>query len=692
MYPGDPGPFGNECAGTVTAVGDGVEHLAVGDHVVGLLAGSFASHVTGSAAFLARRPAALTAEQAVTVPIAYVTAFFALHHLGRLRAGERVLIHSAAGGVGLAAVHLARLAGAEVFATAGSDAKRDYLRSLGVVHVMSSRTPDFAAEIARHTKGQGVHLALNSLAGDLIAPTFATLADGGRFLEIGKSGWTLEQVRDTGRRVEYHVIDWSAEAAQAPALIQGMFRDVLARVGAGELPPLPSRTFDVDATESAFRYMAQAKHIGKVLVAHPSALPPTIVRGDGTYLVTGGLSGLGLLTAQWLAERGAGGVVLMGRNAPNADGVAAIARMRETGTRVTIHRGDVANATEVAAAIGAAGNPLRGVVHAAGVLDDGALTQLTWSKFATVMAPKVVGADHLDRLTRQHPLDFFLLYSSIASIFGSRGQANHAAANSFMDALAHRRRAEGLPALSINWGVWRDIGAAARLGVDSRSAEKGIGVVDPARGLAAMERLLRESAVQTMVCPIDWVRFTAGLNGARPSLLHDLLAQPSRYAGVPSTTTIATAVAPGGELMRQLAGLPEPSQARLIQAYVHDQAARILALPAGRRIDPRQPLNELGLDSLMAVELRNVLSTALAQPLPATLLFDYPTLQTLAAHLGSETSASGESAVEARAARTGGVQVAATVISRIEDLSDEEVERRIAERARKPGPVAGTSR
>ena len=256
IYPGDPGPLGNECGGTVTAVGDGVSHLAVGDQVIGLAGGSFASYVTTPATFVVPKPPALDVEDAVTIPIAYVTAYFALHHLGRLTAGDRLLIHAAAGGVGLAAVHLALRAGAEVFATAGSPEKRAYLRSLGVHHVMSSRTLDFAGDIQGKTAGRGVTMVLNSLAGEFIARSFDVLAAGGRFLEIGKNGWTRQCVDGLGKGLQFHVIDWGTEAKEDPALIRSMLNEIVGLVARGTLPALPRRAFAMDSVVDAFRFMA----------------------------------------------------------------------------------------------------------------------------------------------------------------------------------------------------------------------------------------------------------------------------------------------------------------------------------------------------------------------------------------------------------------------------------------------------
>ena len=689
-YPGDPGPLGSECAGTVTAVGDGVSHVAVGDPVVALAAGSFASHVTAPATFVVRRPAALEALDAVTVPVAYVTAHFALHHLGRLSAGDRVLIHAAAGGVGLAAVHLARRAGAEVFATAGSAEKRAYLESIGVTHVMSSRTLDFADQILAATGGRGVDVVLNSLSGEFISRSFAALAPGGRFLEIGKRGWARERVEALGKDIEFHVIDWGIDAERDPDLIRSMLGDILALVAQGALPALPRRVFAMDAAIDAFRFMANARHTGKVVVAHPGSGPADLVTSRGTYLVTGGLRGIGLLTAEWLVERGARHLVLLGRSAPSDEARATVHRLEQQGARVVVVQGDVACADDVGRALGHAGGvhpPLRGVVHAAGVLDDGALVQQDWARFETVMAPKVSGAWHLDRLTRTLDLDFFVLFSSVASVLGSRGQANHAAANSYLDALAHQRRAAGAASLSVNWGVWSGTGAAVRHGADRRAAAQGVGAIDATRGLLVLEQLMRERAAQATVFPVDWARFGAATaDRTTPPLLSALLSQAAA-----KRPPVAPAPARAGAhpLLQRLESTPSGGRPRVVHAHVRDTALAVLALPASRPLDPRQPLSELGLDSLMAVELRNVLSASLGKPLPATLLFDFPTVEALAGYLAHDVLGLDRPLDDAGIVRPAAAPapVSGHVIDHVEQLSDDEVDRLLATRMERQLPT-----
>jgi acyl transferase domain-containing protein len=687
MYPGDPGPLGGECVGVVAAVGDGVEGLHHGDEVLAVASGAFRSYVTAPAALVAPRPKRLSLEQAAAAPIAYITAAFALEHLGRMRPGERVLIHSAAGGVGLAAVHLALRAGAEVFATAGSSAKRDYLRGLGITHVFDSRSLDFADKIREATEDEGVDLVLNSLAGEFVPRSLDLLRAGGRFLELGKRDHLTGGQRSAlAGRIDYHVIDWGETAREDPALIRRIFDGVLDALGAGSLPPLPLRTFPMEDAKAAFRYMSQARHIGKVIVTHPGDVtvqPP--IRGDGAYLITGGLSGLGLLTARWLAERGAGSLVLIGRREPSPEALKAVGDCERMGARVTVVRGDVSKPEDVAGALATIGTgaSLRGIVHSAGALDDGALTQQRWERFETVLDPKVAGAWNLHLQTIGAPLDFFVLYSSAASMLGSRGQANHAAANAYLDALAHHRRAIGLPALSINWGPWAEIGAAAERGVGERGARRGLGTLSPEEGLQALARLLARRSTEAGVMRVDWSAYTSHEGGTIVPMLADVVRAHSAPTGQPAAR--ASQLGPASpDLRTRLEGAPPHRQRDVLMESVRELAGRTLGLAAAH-IDDVVPLNSLGLDSLMAVELRNQLGTALRleRPLPATLVFDYPSVDAITRFLSSEVlglrvHVSGQTSNEAP-------PISATVGAMLDDLellSDEDVERLLADRAR----------
>jgi acyl transferase domain-containing protein/NADPH:quinone reductase-like Zn-dependent oxidoreductase/NADP-dependent 3-hydroxy acid dehydrogenase YdfG len=680
----DPEPLGGECTGTIVALGEGVEGFAIGDAVVATGEACFASFMTTGAQHVAPLPRGIGYAEGATLPFALMTAWHALHVLGGIRAGMTVLIHAAAGGVGMAALQIAQRAGATVFATAGSDAKRALLRSHGAAHVLNSRTLDFEAEIARLTEGRGVDLVLNSLAGEFIPASVRSLAAQGSFLEIGKRDiWSGSQFREMRPQARYHAIDLNAQRYQDPAAAQALFADVMAAVQRGELKPLPLQAFPLQRGGEAFRFMAQARHTGKVVLTQHDALQASLqsLTPHGVYLVTGGLSGLGLLTAGRLVERGARHLVLVGRRAASPAAQATLDAMRAQGAQVQAVQADMSRADEVARVIDGiaqGGLPLRGVIHSAGVLEDGALLQQDWPRFVRPLGPKLDGSWALHVLTRGEPLDFFVLYSSMASVLGSRGQANHAAANAFMDALAAHRRALGLPGLSISWGAWSEVGAAADRQVDQRVVARGIDVITPAHGLELLEKLMRAEAAHVGVFPVRWERFLAGGDAHGRFVAH--FAEHAKGVAKPGAkhADAKPAGAAGAALIDELKqATPQRRRERLL-GFVAEHVARVVDAPSAQAIDPRQPLNELGLDSLMAVELRNRLGTGLglARSLPATLVFDHPTLEALAAYL--------EELVVPAAPAAVAVAKPVDAVGALDEMSDEEVEAMFAKKLKRP--------
>ena len=264
--------------------------------------------------------------------------------------------------------------------------------------------------------------------------------------------------------------------------------------------------------------------------------------------------------------------------------------------------------------------PLKGIIHAAGVLDDGVLLQMNWERFNKVMAPKVQGAWNLHNLTRDKPLDFFILFSSAASLLGSPGQGNHVAANTFLDSLAHYRRSQGLPALSINWGVWSDIGAAAKRQVDAQMKARGIGAIAPQQGLDILEKLFTEESTQVGVVPINWPQFLA--SGATSPYFEDF------------AQTKETKQREASELRQQLTDILPQNRLSFLVNHLQEEVAPILGLKTNP--NPQQGFFDLGMDSLMAVEMKNRLETGLSVTLPSTVIFEYPTINALAEYLVEE--------------------------------------------------------
>jgi acyl transferase domain-containing protein/NADPH:quinone reductase-like Zn-dependent oxidoreductase/acyl carrier protein/SAM-dependent methyltransferase len=628
VYQGPAGPLGSECAGRIVAVGAGVEGLHVGQEVVALSAGTFRTYLTTEAALVVPKPEGLTFSEAATAPVAFLTAEYALGHLARLAPGERVLIHAAAGGVGLAAVQVAKRAGAEILATAGSPEKRAFLESLGVRHVMDSRSLAFADEVRARTAGEGVEVVLNSLSGEFISRSLGVLRAGGRFLEIGKAGiWTAEQMAAARKDVAYFPI-YLGDVD--PELLRAMLRRVMDDLAAGALTPLPIRSFPFAEAASAFRYMAQAKHIGKIVLIPENAGPPAI-RGDATYLVTGGLGSLGLLVARWLVDRGARHLALVGRRGATEEARGVVAELERAGAQVAVAAVDVAREDEIArlvAGIDARMPPLRGVIHAAGVLDDGMVRQQSWERFERVLAPKMAGAWNLHGVTRDRELDFFVLFSSAASLLGWPGQGNYAAANAFLDALAHHRRGAGLPAVSINWGPWGGVGMAASLDprAQARRTQQGIALLPTEGALVSLERLLGHRSPQVAVLALDLSKALEALPAARGPLFADLVRTVPPQKDRPSGP-------PRPELVDQLEQAPAGKRRGVVLTHVRAQVLSVLGLDPSSVRDAHQGFRDLGMDSLMALELRNRLQRSVGRGLPPTLAFDFPTIEALTGHL-----------------------------------------------------------
>ncbi len=645
MYPSEDESdslLGDECAGRVVAVGDGVDEFAVGDEVVAIAPGSFGSHLTLPATRVIRKPAGLSDDEAVTIPVAFLTAWFALHHLGRLQRGERVLIHAATGGVGLAAVQVAGHFGAEIFATAGSPEKREHLRSLGVRYVMDSRSLTFDDEVRALTEGCGVDLVLNSLSGEAIAKGIACLAPGGRFLEIGKRDIyanTALELRPFRNNLSFFAIDLAQLLRDQPASMRSMLREVMDLVVAGRFRPLPLRRFAFAEAGEAFRAMSQARHMGKIVLARDAAPPlsmpgpddpPMPFRADATYLITGGPSGFGLAVAEWMLHNGARHLAVVSRSGASPE---TLVHLQASGANVLALAADVArpeDADVVFSTIAQRMPPLRGVVHSAMVIEDQTLLQQNGEAFRRVTAPKASGSWNLHTRTAKLDLDFFVLFSSVSGIVGNPGQASYAAANSFLDALAHHRRALGLPALAIDWGMLTDVGYVSRTaGLGATLEHHGISGLTAGEATGILGRLLQSSAVQVGAFRIDWRKAADRMPGlARSARFADLLESLPSGPDASSESAISTILA-----------LPAGERLAALTTQLTEQAAHVLHTSAAR-LDMHRPLGEMGFDSLMGVELANRLEAALKVPLPLGSIQPGLSLAKLAARL-LETVAGG---------------------------------------------------
>jgi acyl transferase domain-containing protein/NADPH:quinone reductase-like Zn-dependent oxidoreductase/acyl carrier protein len=669
-------PPGGECSGVVVRVGPDVTDLKPGDEVVAIDAGLMADYKTTSRERVWRKPRGLSLHEAATLPIAYLTARWCLERVAKTQPGQWVLIHSGAGGVGIASIQEAQRIGARVLATAGSDAKRTLLREMGVEGVFDSRSTSFEQGVMEITGGRGVDVLLNSLAGDKVAASLRVMAHGGCFVELGEQTvLSAEEQATLPADLRYEVVRLRDELVVPTREALEDTAAVLKDVDAGLLKPLPWMEFALADVAEAFKTMAAGLHTGRVLIVPHVAKKLKRFEGfrkDGAYVVTGAGGGLGLKTVAWLAQEGAGCVLALGRSAASAEAEAEFARLREKGTEVAYQRCDVGEpgAVEAALQMAPTGFAIRGVVHCAGVWANGALENQTTELYREGLSPKVAGAWNLHQATRGMELDCFVLFSSIAAQMGSRGQSNYAAANAFLDGLArYRKEVLGLPALSVDWGAWSEVGAAVRSGMVERSERGGTALLSPAKGLALLRKLLEEDDALLLVLKADWKKWLTVFAADYPACA-DLLTDLIPAEGV-------TAKDSGKGWLASFAEQPQEKQKAALAARVEERVRAALSLSARTAIDPTRPLQEYGLDSLLAIELRNALTADLEAKLPQTLLFDYPTMGGLTEWLAEDVlkleGSDGEPS-EISADET------VDVVGGVEDLSDEEVERLIASR------------
>ncbi|MPY48493.1 type I polyketide synthase [Streptomyces acidicola] len=618
-YPGDAGRLGHEGAGVVVEVGAEVTDLVLGDRVMGLLDGAFGPSAVTDARLLARVPDGWSFEQAASVPIVFLTAYYALVDLAGLTGGESVLIHAAAGGVGMAAVQLAHHLGAEVYGTA-SEPKWPVLRGLGIPdeRIASSRTTEFEQRFK-----SGVDVVLDALTGDFVDASLRLVRPGGRFVEMGKADVRdPEQVAAAHPGVSYRAFD-TFDAG--PDRIAEMWAALLELFEQGALRPVTVTSYDLSRAPEALRLLGQAKHVGKVVLRVPSPWG-----GEGMVLITGGTGGLGAEVARHLVtEHGVRDLLLVSRRGLEAVGAADLrAELEELGARVEVRACDVSDRAALAAVLDGVG--VSGVVHAAGVLDDGLVADLTPERLAGVMAAKAESALHLHELTVDRDLSAFVLFSSFAGVVGNAGQAAYSAANNILDALAATRRAQGLPAVSLAWGMW-DAGMGGRLPQAdvARLRRGGLPPLAASEALALMDAALVVNEPNAVPVALR----TSALSGGRvPSVLRDLVPTAGRRWGVAASG----AAGDGGGLVERLRGLGSVERDRVLLEAVLAEVAGVLGHASAGAVDASRAFKELGFDSLTAVDLRNRLNSVTGLQLPATLIFDHPTILSLRDHLGAE--------------------------------------------------------
>jgi polyketide synthase 5 len=624
--------LGTDFAGVVSAVGSDVTTHQVGDRVGGISPnGCWGTFVTCDADLAATLPAGLTEQQAAAVTTAHATAWYGLQDLARIGRHDKVLIHSATGGVGQAAIAIARAAGADIFATAGSESRRQLLRDWGIEHVYDSRSSEFAEQIRQDTDGYGVDIVLNSVTGAAQRAGIELLALGGRFIEIGKRdiyGDSRLGLFPFRRNLAFHGVDLGLMSHSHPERFHDLLDTVYRLTAEGVLPMPESTHYPLTEAATAIRAMSAAEHTGKLVLDVPRdeptrvAVPPELVRvfrPDGAYIVTGGLGGLGLFLADKLAAAGCGRIILTSRSEPSERVLSTVERLRTSGADVVIECGDIAEratADRLVAVATITGLPLRGVLHAAAVVEDATLANITDDLIDRDWRPKANGAWNLHEATVDEPLDWFCSFSSAAALIGSPGQGAYAAANSWLDAFTHWRKSHGLPATSIAWGAWGEVGRATALAEDTGTA------IAPDEGAFAFESMLRHDRAYAGYAPLIGTPWLT------------TFAQRSKFAEIFKS---AGAGAKGSSKLRaELNELPLEEWPGRIRKLLSEQIGLLLR----RSVDPDRPLSEYGLDSLGTLELRTRIESETGIRISAQNIIDHGTVRALSQYLADELAAS----------------------------------------------------
>jgi NADPH:quinone reductase-like Zn-dependent oxidoreductase/acyl carrier protein len=601
--------LGMEAYGKVVAVGPDCEHgLVVGDSVLMLLPSGFRSFATLPETFVVKAPEN-TGKEGASIPVVYLTAKHGLERIAHIEKGERILIHQASGGLGLAAIDVARKCGAEIYATAGNETKRQALRDLGIVHVFPSRDLSFVEQILSATDGEGVDVVLSAQVGVAQRESLTLLKPGGRFIDVGKK----DIIEDTGlplrafnRNLIFAAIDIDRLLVERPSYIRGLLQEIVSEFEASLLHGIHTEVLPANQVETAFSKMAQSQHLGKLLLDFEKGAVEAStankrlgeIRGDGSYLITGGTAGFGLATAHWLSQKGAGRIVLLSRRGEATEGLAeARAIMENEGAEVFVVKGDVTieeDLEKVRTVMDGDGFVPAGIVHGAMVLDDAFLTDLDFDRFQHVLRPKILGALLLAKVFTDQPLDFIVFYSSISALVGNRGQASYVAANAFLDGLAHQLRSEGLPAVSINWGAIAETGVVSRSDLlASALAASGVRGLTNQVAFSSLEEVLASGLAQSAVIDVDWLLWKE----SNPKLVDD-----SRFREHVAGSGHTTGNEITNALRLEIEGLEPSEQNARLEEKVSEVVADVLKSKASR-LNTETKLNEMGIDSLLMMEL-----------------------------------------------------------------------------------------
>lgn len=658
--------IGHEAAGVITRVGKNVKDFKVGEEII-LAApeGCLRSYVVSVPTYYLRKPKNISFEDALMV-VPYMTVLYSLRNRAQLQKGEKILIHNGTGGVGLAAIQYAKYVGAEIYTTAGSEEKRDYLRNLGIKNVYDSRSLDFVKQIKQDTDGYGVDVVINAIAGEALYQSFELLASYGRFVEIGKrdisenTGLPMQQFNNN---ISFLGIDVDRLMMERPAVIQQIHRDIEKFYADGVFTAVNTHLFDAKDAAEAFNFMLQSKHIGKVVINFkdqevevPVKKEKKQLETNATYLITGGTGGFGLQIAQWLSDKGVKQLVLASRSGAKSDEAKqAIKLIEANGTKVYADPIDITNDKAVADIIAKIKKdmpPLKGIIHGAVVLDDGFIVDMNRDRFVTSYQAKVGGALNVHKHTKDIPLDFFVSFSSISALIGNAGQANYVSANTFLDQFAHYRRANGMQATTINLGVLGEVGVAARdANVTAILESGGIFGFTTAEALDGLSVVIENTPVQVGMFDVDWSRWSS---------INQKSAQSSRFKALADSK--GSGSGGGGklaELCAELSALSDSDRVSYMESATAEEVARVLKLSV-EKIDKTRGINFLGVDSLIAVELGRAFQARFGLEVSTMELLSGPNVSQLANGLLDKVAASG-------------------MLGDLESLSEEELDALLAE-------------
>ena len=611
--------FGYECAGIVKDIGKNVTNFKAGDEVIVYKpgGGGIATDVIVPQELLISKPANLSFSAGATLPVAYITAAYGLLKCAHLKVSDRILIHNAAGGVGQAAVRIAQSIGAEIYATAHPN-KWNFLKANGIKHVYSSRDLSFKDQIKVDTNGAGVDVILNSLNGEFVSNSVSVLKEGGRFCEIGKLNvWDKEKFNKERPDAEFYIYDLSDIDNKG---ISALLYEIMDMVKSGNISELPVKEFTINDVEQAMRYMQQAKHIGKVSLTFENIKETEVAVEGASYIVTGGLGGLGYKIMLWLASCGAKHIVLVGRKEPNTHLKEIIDDLAKQQVKVDVVKADIAKYEDVEHLLGYCNN-LKGIIHAAGVIEDGLVSTQSVESFNRVMAAKVKGTWNLHNLTKNLDLDYFICFSSVASLLGSIGQSNYSAANAFMDQFAYYRFGMGLPCTSINWGPWDEVGMAA--GLVDRLKIQGYKPIPVNVGLELLKQIITLNITpQISVLPMNWRKYLARINKHIPFFDKVMDVRENQQDKV--------------LLIDILDSVDVHEKLDLLENHIRESIKTVIGLSESTKIDVNKSIFDFGLDSLMAVELKNIIEKNIKTKLKSTLIFDYPNIKSLVTYIAKE--------------------------------------------------------